>query len=67
MEDILSMLETLPDEDIKAFIARAQEILLERARRCRLSEDPAIGMWKDRKEMQDSTAWVRHLREYEWQ
>ncbi len=67
MEDILSVLETLPDEDIKAFIVKAQEILRARARTCRLSEEPAIGMWKDRDEMQDSTAWIRYRREREWQ
>lgn len=67
MEDMLSVLETLPDEAIKALIARAQDILRERARTCKLSEEPAIGMWKDCEAMQDSTAWVRHLREREWQ
>ena len=25
-----------------------------------------IGMWRDREDMADSTAWVRHLRENEW-
>jgi hypothetical protein len=66
MEDILSLLETLPEEDIKALIARAQEILRQRARKVMLSEEPAIGMWKDRQDMQNSTAWVRQLREREW-
>lgn len=28
-----------------------------------LAEDPAIGMWKERKDMQDSVAWVRRERE----
>ena len=66
MEDMLSVLERLPDEDIKALIARAQEILRERAKKLRLSEELAIGMWKDREDMKDSTAWVRNLREREW-
>jgi hypothetical protein len=25
--------------------------------------DPCIGMWKDRSDMQDSTSWVRQLRQ----
>lgn len=28
--------------------------------------DPCIGMWKDRSDIQDSTAWVRQLRQQEW-
>lgn len=28
--------------------------------------DPCIGMWKDRSDMQDSTAWMRRLRQQEW-
>lgn len=27
---------------------------------------PAIGMWQDREEMQDSTGWVQNLRRQEW-
>lgn len=62
----MSVLDTLPDEEIKALITRAQEILRQRARKVKLSEEPAIGMWKDRQDMRDSTAWVRQLREHEW-
>ena len=25
-----------------------------------------VGMWRDREDMRDSTAWVRRLREHEW-
>ena len=32
-----------------------------------LRDDPAIGMWKDREDMHDSTAWVRALRRSEWE
>jgi len=31
-----------------------------------LADEPFVGMWKDREEMQDSVAWVRELREREW-
>ena len=30
------------------------------------SSEEAIGMWRDRTEMNDSTAWLRQLRESEW-
>jgi len=36
------------------------------ARRTRLADEPFVGMWRDREEMQDSSAWVRRLRESEW-
>ncbi len=31
-----------------------------------LSDEPFIGMWRDREDMQDSSAWVRNIREQEW-
>lgn len=36
-----------------------------KAKRGRLTEEPFIGMWQDRKDMQDSTTWVRKLRQWE--
>jgi putative addiction module CopG family antidote len=32
-----------------------------------LLEDPVVGMWQDREDMQDSTAWVRQVRQQEWE
>ena len=31
-----------------------------------LANEPFIGLWRDRAEMQDSINWVRHTREQEW-
>ncbi|MFN7943993.1 MAG: DUF2281 domain-containing protein [Blastocatellia bacterium] len=31
-----------------------------------LEEEAFIGMWRDRDDLTDSTAWVRSLRETEW-
>jgi hypothetical protein len=31
-----------------------------------LSDEPFIGMWRDREEMQDSATWVRKTRQQEW-
>ena len=31
-----------------------------------LRDDEFIGMWRDRADMADSTAWVRRLRQAEW-
>ncbi len=37
------------------------------AKRTKLANEPFIGMWRTRKDMQDSTAWVRSLRQREWE
>jgi hypothetical protein len=37
-----------------------------RPKRLKLSNEPFIGMWRKRKDMTDSTAWVRALRQQEW-
>lgn len=31
-----------------------------------LIDEPFIGMWRDREDMKDSSAWVRGIREQEW-
>ncbi len=32
----------------------------------KLTNEPFIGMWRDRKDLKDSSAWVRELRQSEW-
>jgi hypothetical protein len=49
-----------------SIINRAEAILQERLAKVPLREDPAIGMWADREDMQDSAAWVRKLRQGGW-
>jgi len=66
MLDIAKALDTLSDEELRALIAEAQAILRRRARKTPIAEDPAIGMWADREDMQDSAAWERAVRKREW-
>jgi len=54
MPDITKSLDTLSDDELRALIAEAQTILRTRARKTPISSDPAIGMWADREDMQDS-------------
>lgn len=73
-EEILRELASLPPEgqrQVAEFIA----LLQERYSRSQSTEQPAasdvtqegfIGMWRDREDMRDSSAWVRDLREREW-
>jgi hypothetical protein len=37
-----------------------------KAKRTKLADEPFIGMWRDREDMRDSSAWVRRVRESEW-
>jgi len=36
-----------------------------KAKRTKLAGEPFIGMWRDREDMQDSSAWVQRVRESE--
>jgi hypothetical protein len=38
-----------------------------KAKRTKLGDKPFIGMWRDREDMKDSSAWVRRVRESEWE
>lgn len=63
-EDILSQFNSLPPEaqrKVLDFMA-----ILQKRESSDIAEEGFIGMWKDREEMQDSTAWVRDSREREW-
>jgi hypothetical protein len=31
-----------------------------------LQDEPFVGMWKDREDMEDSSHWVRQIRQQEW-
>lgn len=72
-EEILRELASLPPEGQKE-AADFITALRERYSRSRSELQPTadfstlsfVGMWRDREEMRDSTAWVRNLREREW-
>lgn len=53
--------------DFVAFLnARYRPARRGRAKRTPLTDDPFIGMWRDRQDLADSSAWVRDLRRKEW-
>jgi hypothetical protein len=64
---------TLPPElqnEVADFIAflkmRSLPPQIRRNKRTKLASEPFVGMWRNRKDMQDSRAWVRNVREREW-
>jgi hypothetical protein len=73
-EEILREILSLPPEgqqQVADFIARLRERYrrsqaIEKPEDSGLDRDGFIGMWQDREDMQDSSEWVRTVREREW-
>ncbi len=73
-EEILQELASLPPEaqrqvaDFIAFLNQRYGRLnpVKEPEASDLAKDGFIGMWRDREDMQDSSAWVREAREREW-
>ena len=61
VEELVSALGAGVDESASTSLAT-----LTKPRSKKLSSQPFVGMWRDREEMTDSTAWVRHQRQQEW-
>ncbi len=38
-----------------------------KTKRIKLADEPFVGMWQGRENMRDSSAWVRELRQREWE
>ena len=71
LTDIEHMLALLPPEALKLVadfvgVISSQYVVSPQPPRTSLREEPFIGMWADRAEMEDSTAYVRELRQNEW-
>ncbi|QTA83242.1 Uncharacterized protein dnl_56370 [Desulfonema limicola] len=72
--DILKEIDSLPMEsqrqvyDFIAFLKTRYNapVTVRKNKRIRLADEPFIGMWQGREDMQDSSVWVRNLRSREW-
>ncbi len=75
MPNIAQEIATLPPEaqqqvvDFVAFLKTRYPVASpgNRPKRSKLSNEPFIGMWRERQDMSDSGAWVRELRQREWE
>ena len=72
-EEILREINSLPPEaqrQIEDFIASLRERYKEAQAATvpvsDLESEPFVGMWRDRQDMRDSSAWVRNIRETHW-
>ena len=72
-EELLREINSLPPEgqrQLEEFVS----FLRERYRDSRpgtaptsdLESEPFVGMWRDREDMRDSSAWVRNVRQSHW-
>jgi len=71
-EEILREIGSLPPEGQRlvesfvAFLRQRYAPAVTPPANTPLQNENFIGMWRDRDEMKDSTAWVRGVREAEW-
>ena len=70
---VLEELFALPPEaqrqvlDFIAFLqTRYSSVTTERRQKLRLSDEPFVGIWRNRKDLADSNLWVRKARANEW-
>ncbi len=71
LDQVISQLQQLPEAEQK----RIAQIILREIEKQKskanyslfsLENQPFVGMWKDRAEMQNSSEWVRQLRQEQW-
>lgn len=71
-DELLREMSSLSDaarRQIEKYIAYLKQKEAEKpkvARKRSLREEPFFGMWADREDMKDSTAWVRKTRREQW-
>jgi len=71
-EEIIREFAALPPEarreveDFVAFLRQRYSKKTENKNNGKLSEESFVGMWKDREDLQDSSAFVRDIRRKEW-
>ena len=72
--NIVREIESLPPEaqkEVLDFVAFLKVRYLttqpvKKTKQTKLADESFVGMWRNREDMQDSTAWVRGLRQQEW-
>ena len=72
-EEILREINSLPIEakqQIEDFVSflreRYKNSTLKPSETADLKTEPFVGMWRDREDLSDSSAWVRNVRQMHW-
>ncbi|GBF82755.1 hypothetical protein [Aphanothece sacrum] len=71
LDSLVQIIHSLSQEEQKILqqkllinSSEVEEINLEKL--TALENDPFVGMWQEREDLEDSSQWVRHLRKQEW-
>lgn len=70
VSDILDQLPPDARKEAEDFVRSLYEEYVEskpgKSANSSIAESPFVGMWKDREDLKDSTAWVKKQRENQW-
>lgn len=67
LDSLIKIINSLSDEEKKIISHNiTTSFPVQQNNSINLENEPFIGMWKDRKDMEDSNQWLRQLRQNEW-
>jgi hypothetical protein len=66
VDSLAQIINTLTPEEQQILQTKIIPITLSKEVLTPLKEEPFIGMWSDRKDMENSSKWVKNIREKEW-
>jgi hypothetical protein len=67
IDSLANIINSLTPEEIYTLEQKLQaRISPKEIEQSNLENEPFVGMWKDRKDMKDSSQWVRQIRQQEW-
>jgi len=67
IDSLVQIISSLTIEERKNLEQRLQvETLSTEMNLSNIQDEPFVGMWKDREDMEDSSQWVHQVRQQEW-
>jgi hypothetical protein len=66
VDSLAQIINTLTPEEQQILQTKIIPITLSKEVLTPLKEEPFVGMWSDRKDMENSSKWVKNIREKEW-
>ncbi|ALB41488.1 MULTISPECIES: hypothetical protein [Nostocales] len=66
VDSLVHIINTLTLEEKQILQTKILSILPKKPELTPLKEEPFIGIWSDRTDMENSTEWVKNIRQKEW-
>lgn len=67
IDSLVQIINSLTTEERKILEEKLElQTLSTEIERSKLEDEPFVGMWKDREDMEDTSRWVRQVRQQEW-